>query len=286
MGCGFGATACGSYCYAQFLPVWTTRRAGVGWGERVLVKENLPDVLAVELGKMTAGARERLRIFFSPVTDPYQPVEARHGVSRAALETLRSQGAVDLVLVQTRSPLVERDFSLLLGMDEAVLSLTVETDDEALIRRLGGGPLPSRRLLTASRAVHAGMTVQITVSPCLPYSDAFASRLIDTGVTRFVVDTVVDGDGAGGARTARGRYGREPEWDRRDHALALMEALKMEALTSRGVTAGFSAEGFGSVPGRRASAHADVTPPSLTSPGVSRYPTRPSPRSGLRNPPP
>ncbi|MGC8489158.1 MAG: hypothetical protein ACP5QO_13225 [Clostridia bacterium] len=84
---------------------------------------------------------------------------------------------------------------MLLGMDGAVLSLTVETDGEALIRRLGGGPLPSRRLMTASRTVHAGMTGQITVSPCLPYSDAFTSRLIDTGVTRFVVDTVVDGMG-------------------------------------------------------------------------------------------
>ncbi|MGC8489159.1 MAG: hypothetical protein ACP5QO_13230 [Clostridia bacterium] len=32
----------------------------------MLVKENLPAVLAVELGKMTAGARERLHIFFFP----------------------------------------------------------------------------------------------------------------------------------------------------------------------------------------------------------------------------
>lgn len=44
VGCGFGRTACGTYCYAPYLPAWRTRAGGSHWGERVLVKGNLPEV--------------------------------------------------------------------------------------------------------------------------------------------------------------------------------------------------------------------------------------------------
>lgn len=216
-------------------------------GERVLVKGNLPEVLREALRRRDRARRDALRVFFSPATDPYQPVEAGAGESRSLLRAFEASGPVDLLLIQTRSPLlVERDFDIITEVERAVLSVSVQTDDAAMIRRLGGGPAPVRRLETARRAVRVAIPVQITVSPSLP---DFVDRLIDTGVRRFVVDTVVDGDGAGGARTARRPYGREPGWDRRDHALSLMEPLR-----ARGAAVGFSAEGFASVPGRRVSA--------------------------------
>src|SRR4051794_7493532 len=41
-GCAFGATTCGMYCYAQYLPNWTYAGGGPRWGSAVVAKENAP----------------------------------------------------------------------------------------------------------------------------------------------------------------------------------------------------------------------------------------------------
>lgn len=56
---------------------------------------------------------------------------------------------------------------------------------------------------------------QITVSPCLPYTDleAFGSLLLQSGAKRIVVDTFVDGDGSSGRRTSHSLFASaRPEW--------------------------------------------------------------------------
>lgn len=40
IGCGFGQTTCGLYCYAQFLPNWSMRGFAAPWGQAVQVKTN------------------------------------------------------------------------------------------------------------------------------------------------------------------------------------------------------------------------------------------------------
>ena len=244
-GCAFGNTACGRYCYAQFLPNWVHGGEGAPWGSAVRVKENAAELLAAELERMGPARRSRARIFMASTTDPYQPIEARHRVTRRCLEVFAGYDDLDLLLVQTRGPLAERDFDLLARIPYAWLSVTVETDDQELLRRLGGGPPLGKRLALVETAAR-GIKTQVAVSPCLAYTPGFADRLLATGARRFVVDTLVEGDGGRGARTARSPITAiYPDWRDETAARALFEQLQ-----AAGAEVGWSASGFCGIPPR------------------------------------
>lgn len=212
-GCAFGNTTCGMYCYAQFLPNWTFQDAR--WGEAVYVKTNAADLLERALRRKSAQDRQKIRIFMSSSTDPYQPLERIHQLTRRCLEVFTRYPDLDLLVLQTRSPLAERDPDLLARIPYAWLSLTIETDEQYYLTKLKGGPSLEKRwhLVRAARA--AGVPTQITVSPCLPYSsvEQFGQRLLQSGAQRVVVDTPVDGDGSGGKRTSHTAFAQaEPAW--------------------------------------------------------------------------
>src|SRR5258708_21887803 len=80
VGCGFGQTTCGLYCYAQFLPNWSFSGLAAPWGQAVQVKTNAAELLDKALSKMKPAARQKLRIFMSSTTDPYQPIEPQRQV--------------------------------------------------------------------------------------------------------------------------------------------------------------------------------------------------------------
>lgn len=245
-GCGFGRTTCGLYCYAQFLPNWTFNSGGAPWGGAVAVKENAAALLDRALGTMDPAQRRALRIFMSSTTDPYQPVERHYGITRRCLEVFARHDDLDLLVLQTRAPLAERDFDLIRRIPYAWLSVTIETDDEAVLRRLRGGPPLARRFALIGSARRQGIAAQITVSPCLPHSEDFAAALAASGARRVVVDTFVEGDGAGGERTARSPYAAlDPSW--RDPAPARALHNRLAAL---GVATGWSATGFCGIPPR------------------------------------
>ena len=87
--------------------------------------------------------------------------------------------------------------------------MTIETDRHDLPY----GPTKSqveRRLDAVKRAVECGASAQIAVSPCLPYSDAFAQRLLETVAQRIVIDTFAIGDGSRGRRTANSPFAVQP----------------------------------------------------------------------------
>ena len=130
VGCGFGQTTCGLYCYAQFLPNWHFRGFTAEWGHAVQVKTNAAQLLAKALSTMKPQVRQKLRIFMSSTTDPYQPVEREYQITRQCLEVFAGYDDLDLLVVQTRSPLAARDLSLLGKIPYACLSVTIETDDQ------------------------------------------------------------------------------------------------------------------------------------------------------------
>jgi DNA repair photolyase len=251
-GCGFGQTACGQYCYAQFLPNWTFGGFNVPWGLAVQVKTNAAQLLDAALHAMKPEARRRLRIFMSTTTDPYQPIERRYQITRQCLEVFARYEDLDLLVIQTRSPLAERDIPLMLRIPYAWLSVTIETDDQDYLKGLNGGPALARRRELVRAASSAGMPTQITVSPCLPYTDveAFGQQLLHSGARRLVVDTVVDGDGSGGERTARSPFPKvEPAWNKTSHAHRLHHYLLARA-EAMNISVGWSIAGFCGIPPR------------------------------------
>lgn len=252
-GCAFGNTTCGMYCYAQFLPNWTARKPALNWGEAVSVKTNAAALLDKALASMKSQARSKLRIFMSSTTDPYQPLESKYQITRQCLEVFARYPDLDLLVIQTRSPLAERDLLLMDQVPYLWLSLTIETDDQSYLTKLKGGPALAKRwaLIQAARVVQ--VPVQITVSPCLPYSsvEQFGQHLLQSGAQRIVVDTTIDGDGTGGTRTARTAFAQaEPAWSATTPAQQLYDHLRPRA-SDFNLSVGWSNAGFCGIEPRR-----------------------------------
>jgi DNA repair photolyase len=112
--------------------------------------------------------------------------------------------------------------------------------------------LLSKRWGLVRAASDAGVRTQITVSPCLPHTsvEEFGQQLLHSGAHRLIVDTMMDGDGAGGKRTARSPFAQaEPAWARTSHAHRLYDYL-CEKAGEAGITVGWSISGFCEIPPR------------------------------------
>ncbi len=246
VGCGFGQTTCGLYCYAQFLPNWQFRDFSATWGQVVQVKTNAAELLEKTLGAMKPEIRRHLRIFMSSTTDPYQPIEQHYNVTRQCLEVFSHFHDLDLLVIQTRSPLAARDFLLIQKISYAWLSVTIETDDQVYLKRLRGGPLLEKRWQLVQAAQAYGIQIQITVSPCLSFTgvEAFGQRLLRSGAQRLVIDTVIDGDGSNGSRTAHSAFAMaDPEWNNTSYAQELYHFLS-ERAEKLHLSIGWSNAGF------------------------------------------
>jgi len=218
----------------------------------VQVKVNATQLLEKALGAMKPNVRKALRIFMSSTTDPYQPIEREYQITRQCLEIFTRYQDLDLLVVQTRSPLAARDLPLLQQIPYVWLSVTIETDDQEYLKHLKGGPMLSKRWELVHDAMLCGIRTQITVSPCLPFTgiETFGQRLIHSGASRIIVDTVIDGDGSNGARTKRSSFAKaEPDWHKTTHAHQLYDYLK-EKTARTDLWIGWSIEGFCGIPPR------------------------------------
>ena len=193
-GCEFSCR----YCYVREMAVQRANPHRLPWSEWIAPKTNAPALLArVARRGGLAGAR----IFCSSSTDPYTPLERRLGLTRGCLEVMAEHPPAALV-VQTRSPLVERDAALLARIPGALASVTVTTDDDAVRRRLEpNSPSIRRRIETLARLRAAGVRTQAAVAPLLPGDPARLAERLAPVADRVVVDDFFRGDGAGGRRS-------------------------------------------------------------------------------------
>lgn len=244
-GCGYGKLYCGAFCYAQMLPNWHfARRKGEGWGEALIVKRNAAELLDAQLAR--AGNRRDMRVFMSPVTDPYQPIERKLRLTRRCLEVFARYEELDLLLIQTRGLAVLEDLDLIARIPYAWLGMSIETDRVDLPYG-PSGPQAVRRLAAVKAAVQRGIKAQIAVSPCLPHSPDFARRLLDTGAERIVIDTFAIGDGSGGRRTGKSPFAALADYDWRDDSSA---RRLYEQLSAHHGAVAWSGRGFAGIPAR------------------------------------
>ncbi len=246
-GCAFGKGSC-PYCYVRAMPI--QRFAGAPWGQWVRAKINAPELLAQELEvARRKGTLGSLRIFMSTATDPYQGAEARLKITRRLLEVFAASGDFGFLVVQTRSPLVERDIDLLKRLGARVaISLTIETDRDEVRRQITPtSPSIERRLATLQRLTQAGLRTQASISPVLPCDPERFADLIAPRASFAVVDTLIHGDGASGRRsTELGmpqllRSLGYADWMSPEAHLPLLEALRQRMGAER---VGFSQQGF------------------------------------------
>ncbi|MCH1771909.1 MULTISPECIES: radical SAM protein [Metallosphaera] len=161
LGCRFSC----SYCYARY---FSPREVGERWGEVILVKKNLLEVLRKEVKVKRKGV-----VGISTITDPYQPVERNFRLTRESLKLLLEGGF--RVSIQTKSPLVLRDLDILTRYRERVdVGVTVTTMSPEEARQIEPlAPLPQARIETLKELKENGVEVWMFLGPVIPGHNFF-----------------------------------------------------------------------------------------------------------------
>jgi len=155
------------YCFARPSHAWLGLSAGLDFETRLVARAEAPQVLEQEL----RSPRYRVApIAIGTNTDPYQPIERTHEITRACLRVLLRFNHP--VAVVTKGTLIERDIDILSDMAERGLvrvGLSLTTMDAELSRRMEPrAPSPGRRLRTIERLSAAGIPVRVMTSPVVP----------------------------------------------------------------------------------------------------------------------
>ncbi|WP_417699967.1 PA0069 family radical SAM protein [Pseudophaeobacter sp.] len=155
------------YCFARPSHAYLGLSPGLDFETQLIARPNVAAVLRQELSK----ARYRVAtLAMGTNTDPYQPCERDHGLTRACLEVLQQFNHP--VAIVTKGVLVERDLDILADMATRGLvrvGISVTTLDPDLSRRMEPrAPTPARRLAVIHRLASAGVPVRIMTSPVVP----------------------------------------------------------------------------------------------------------------------
>jgi len=128
-GCAFAGALCGTYCYVQHNRWLTKGRPWRLYGAKRHIREAYQRDYD-RLKRPRRGVPKPLKIYMSSSTDPYLPQERQLGLTHALLEEM-VQRPPDVLVLQTRSPLIARDRDLIVQLAARCtlwVSVTVETD--------------------------------------------------------------------------------------------------------------------------------------------------------------
>ncbi|SDN89025.1 DNA repair photolyase [Methylobacterium phyllostachyos] len=177
------------YCYARPTHAWLGLSPGLDFESRIFTK---PDAAQLLLRELAAPGYSPDTIALGTATDPYQPIERTHRITRAVLEVLRD--ARHPVAITTKSDLVLRDLDILTEMaadDLVLVAISLPTLDPDLARRLDPrAPRPDKRLAAMARLSAAGVPVMVNVSPIIPgltdhEIEAILARAREHGASRI-----------------------------------------------------------------------------------------------------
>ncbi|MBK7579332.1 MAG: radical SAM protein [Myxococcales bacterium] len=153
------------------------------WGRWVDVKANAAEVLAREVREVEPGI-----VRMSPIlTDPYQPLERRHRITRRCLEVLLDAGFTPCIL--TRAARLTEDLPLLSRFDRALVGFSVPTDDDAMRHRFEPGADRIADRIRALRMCHdSGLVTFAVIQPMLPLDPARLVSLLSPWIRRVRID--------------------------------------------------------------------------------------------------
>ena len=155
------------YCYARPTHAYLGLSPGLDFETRLIARPDAAAVLAKELGRKSYTVAP---LALGSNTDPWQPIESTHRITRSLLEVLRDWRHP--VTITTRGALIERDLDILsdmaaLNLVEVGISLT--TLDAGLARAMEPrAPTPARRLGMIRALADAGIPVRLMMGPIIP----------------------------------------------------------------------------------------------------------------------
>lgn len=185
------------YCFARPTHAYLGLSPGLDFETRLFAKPSAPALLRAELSKR--GYTPAV-LAMGTNTDPYQPIEAHHRITRGLLEVLRDFRHP--VSITTKSDRVVADLNLLRPMAAdglAAVVISVTSLDRATARTLEPrAATPGRRLAAIRALSDAGVPAFVSVSPIVP------------AVTDHEIETIIEAAAAAGAIGAFARPIRLP----------------------------------------------------------------------------
>jgi DNA repair photolyase len=144
------------YCYTQ-------NDCAVDWDTEVGIPAGFEARLAQELDQIAAQT-----IYMGMSTDPYQPIEARYGLTRRALVELARRGFS--VSVLTKSDLAVRDLALIRRMSQASVGVSLAFQDEDTRRIFETSTISNiDRIRTLGRYKQQRVSTYALICPVFPF---------------------------------------------------------------------------------------------------------------------
>lgn len=146
------------------------------------MKVNAPALLNKQIKRAENGL-----IMFSSVTDPYQPLEAKYGLTRGCLEVLSATSFPTDIL--TKSPLILRDVDLLKRFENISAGITVTTDDDA-VRNVFEPKAPpvEMRIKALENLYKNGISTYAFIGPVLPMNPEELAQKIGPYIDTVLID--------------------------------------------------------------------------------------------------
>jgi DNA repair photolyase len=173
-GCEHGCV----YCFARPTHAYLGLSPGLDFETKLLMKPDAARLLEREL----RNPRYRCDVMaMGTNTDPYQPIEREHRITRQILEVLRAFNHP--VCIVTKSALITRDIDVLADMAKcnlASVGVSVTTLDRDLARVMEPrASTPPRRLAAIAALAAAGIPTSVMVAPIIPaLNDSEIERIL------------------------------------------------------------------------------------------------------------
>jgi DNA repair photolyase len=155
------------YCFARPYHEYLGFSCGLDFETKLMAKPDAPALLKRELASPTWRPEP---IVMSAITDIYQPIEHKMGITRQCLQVLADCGQP--VTTMTKSALVLRDVDLwsrLAEMNAGRVTITLVTLDADLAQKLEPrASSPAGRLRAIRELTAAGIPVSVNVAPIIP----------------------------------------------------------------------------------------------------------------------
>lgn len=155
------------YCYARPAHAFLGLSPGLDFESRLFFKPGAAGLLEKEL---SAPRYMPKVIHIGGDTDPYQPIERQHQVTRQVLEVLQRFGHPFTII--TKSALILRDADILAEMASrglARVAISITTLDRKLARSMEPrAATPERRLGAVKGLAQAGVPVVVMFAPAIP----------------------------------------------------------------------------------------------------------------------
>jgi DNA repair photolyase len=154
-------------CYARPGHEYLGFGAGTDFETKIAAKLNAPALLREAFDKPSWAGQT---LFFSGVTDCYQPLEASLRLTRGCLEVcLEYRNPVSII---TKAPLIERDLELLVRLHAeagCTVAVSIPFWDKEHARAIEPWvATPERRMEAVRRLAEAGLPVGVMVAPLIP----------------------------------------------------------------------------------------------------------------------